>query len=491
MLRRYILLLSLGPLATPLLCSTYRQPVFESLDLTLVTLNRLRLQPVSERVPGLLPLKSRALPASVRLYLRPTGQIDFYSSVVGRAAARIRRAVAPGSRTKYNLRDSRLVAQAVGLWLDTHIMPDPGPGSDARPCIDQRLAYPKVSVLLKGGHADGDGRALAALALLRALKVPARLATARGALVVQYWVAAKPALSPKARRHRPRSRASRSHGPQAPLGWWECMDAGVNDYEIDAWSLDPSGLARLRWKPKQELVASLVGWERVAFAEGDSVSARAAFSASLEAGALSGTAMACPLTVAADAVLKNLSAGEVSLWVLTAQHWRLKTEGSMLAMRRVLILTPYRPDLSDWGREQKGSVRASDIEVQGVWSDRPERLRLHKDLQDEWSSPPPAFGMLHWYELGVRRQADLLQAALKDGRVQGVALRSDNLAPRQGWSIVVNAEGSTESARTEVDAGGRFSVLMSPDMVKDRCLDVTLSRPGQENTLQKLLTNLP
>lgn len=493
------LLLALGGLSAalslplPLSAGASGPPVYESLDLTLVTLNRLSLEPVKERDAGLLPLKSKELPVSVRIYLKPTAQLDTLSGAVDRAAARIRRALAPGSRQKDALRDSRRVAQAVGLWLDTHVTPDAGADTDdgriSRSCEDIRLEYPRVSAMLNTGQADSDGRVLVAVALLRALKVPARVATARGALVAQYWVAAKaPAWSPSRRRGR-NHKDARSMAPRPPLGWWECMEPGIGDAEIDAWSLDPSSLARLRWQPKQELQASVVGWERAAFDEGDSPAAHAAFDASLAYGSLTGTGQARPLSAAAAAVLQDLTQGASILWVLTAQHWRMRTEGVMTAMRSVQILSPYRPDLPSWGREQRGEVRASDLEAEGVWSDRPGRLRLHTDeaLSNDWDSPPPAFGMLHWYELGVRRPVDVLEAERKAGSVDGVALRGDNLTPRQGWKVTVSADGTTQSAATEVGEDGHFSLPLDPALDSAACLNVTLLGPAGEGELQRLL----
>jgi hypothetical protein len=480
-------------LSLPLSAGAAGPPVYESLDLTLVTLNRLSLEPAKERAAGLLPLKAKDLPVSVRIYLKPTAQLDTLSRAVDKAAARIRRALAPGSRQKDALRDSRGVVQAVGLWLDTHLVPEPVGDEDldpaSRSCQDIRQEYPKVSAMLESGQTDSDGRVLVAVALLRALKVPARVATARGGLVAQYWVAAKaPAWTPSHRRGRNR-KSARSTAPRPPLGWWECMEPGIVDAEIDAWSLDPSSLARLRWQPKQDLQASVVGWERAAFDEGDSRAAHAAFDASLAYGSLTDTGQARDLSAAADAVLQNLTQGAAILWVLTAQHWRMRTEGVMTAMQSVQILSPYRPDLPSWGREQRGAVRASDIESEGVWSDRPRRLHLHTDadLQNDWDSPPPAFGMLHWYDLGVRRPEDVLEAERKAGSVDGVALRADNLTPRQGWEVTVSADGTTQSAETEVGEDGHFSLPLDAALDSAPCLDVTLLGPGGEGDLQRLL----
>ncbi|HTA17578.1 MAG TPA: hypothetical protein VK786_07520, partial [bacterium] len=138
---------------------------------------------------------------------------------------------------------------------------------------------------------------------------------------------------------------------------------------------------------------------------------------------------------------------------------------------------------------QRGAVRASDIESEGVWSDRPRRLHLHTDadLQNDWDSPPPAFGMLHWYDLGVRRPEDVLEAERKAGSVDGVALRADNLTPRQGWEVTVSADGTTQSAETEVGEDGHFSLPLDAALDSAPCLDVTLLGPGGEGDLQRLL----
>jgi hypothetical protein len=476
--------------AASVCAASSRPPVSESLDLTLVTLNHMQLEPLRERDAGLLPLKAKDLPNSVRLYLRPSGQLDSLSAAVGRAAAGVRRAMAPGSRQKDALRDSRHVVRALGLWLDTHLLAASGPDPASRPCLDLRMAYPKASALLKEGVTDANGRALVAVAMLRALKVPARMATARGSLVVQYWVSEKAPARPALRR-RGRHGYARSKGPQTPVGWWECMDPGVMDAEIDAWSLDASSLARLRWKPKQQLGVSLVGWERAAFDGGDSLAAHAAFDDALGAGRLKVGTRAQSLSVVAGSVLQSLTRGASTVWVLTAQHWRLRTEGAMDGMQSVQILSPYRPDLSSWGREQRGPVRGSDIEAEGLWSDRPSRLRLHTDLRDEWASPPPALGILHWYDLGVRRPLDILQAYREDGRVTGVVLRTGNLTPLRGWKLTVSAEGTTQSAESSVGEDGQFVLPLDTVLDQAPCLNVSVYGPNGETDTQRLLLGYP
>ncbi|MGH7441108.1 MAG: hypothetical protein ACREKE_00390 [bacterium] len=486
MTRRLLLLLCLAFLATPLFCGPV-PPFDESVDLTLVTLNRMTLRPMPARVAGLLPKKAKSLPASARLFLRATGELDLYSPTLDRAAARIRYALAPRLKDKDVLRDSPAVAKAVGLWLDAHLIADTGTDSDARPSLDWRKAYPKVSTLLRQGHADGNGRALVATALLRILKVPARVAFAKGALTVQYWVAAETPKSHITRHSRHFRR--RPHAPRPPLGWWACMDPGLKDYDVDAWSLDPSSLACMRWKPDQDLSVSLKDWERVAFPQDDSAAARSAFDASLASGFLTRTAQAGSLSVTACAALAALDPGQTraTVWVLTAQHWRLSTEGALQGLSSVEMLTPYCPNLSSWGREQRGELVASELSAQGVWSDRPARLRLHKTIADEWSSPPPAIGILHWYDLGVRRQETVLEASRLGALVHGVVFRGDNLSPRRGWLVRVQDPASTQTASARVDASGRFSVALSPNLAQAECLDVATQAKDEETIEQRLL----
>jgi hypothetical protein len=266
------------------------------------------------------------------------------------------------------------------------------------------------------------------------------------------------------------------------------MDPGVQDVDIDAWSMDPSSLARVRWRPKQELRASLLRWQRAVFDAGDSAAAHTAFSESLALGRLTGTAGTQALSSTADAVLNGLTRGSAVLWVLTAQHWRLSTEGVLTSLRRVQLLTPYRPELASWGREERGPVRALEVEAEGVWCDRPGRLRVDPDLADDWSSPPPALGMLHWYDIGLRRPVDVLEARRGPAKVEGVLLRADNLSPRGGWHVAVGVEGTTLSARTKVGYDGHFHLSLGPDMAAAECLRVSEIRPnGEVGDIQLLL----
>lgn len=450
----FALLLALSPC---LQARVSEPPVRESIDLSAVTLNRLVLQAPVAREAGLMPHSKKQLPLSVQLYLRPSGQLNFLSRAVQKAAAKIRHQLAPGSSQKDRLRDSDLLAGAVRDWLDVSLPLDPGVGWQSKPATDRRLAWPRVSAILEHGSADADGRVMAAVALLRALKVPARVAWARGHLTAQYWVPLK--AEPVKKRKKGAKKA-----PKPPLGWWALLDPSLHEAEVDAWSLDPGVLARVAWFPEQDLNAPAEGWTRAVFAEGDSVAARAAFEASLALGRITGTAGASlSLSRSAQDALQGLTRSSVTLWVLTVQRYELQSEGTMAGMDPIDILTPYRPHLASWGRELNGSVRELELEAQGLFSDRPLRLRLSNGkARDEWKSPPPALGVQHYVSFGLRRFGSVLEAKAEDGRIEGKLLRGDNLTPRKDWELHVTPMGASVSTQTlSTDENGRFGLTLT------------------------------
>lgn len=482
-------------LATALQAGT-QPPVRESIDLSAVTLNRLVLEPATSPLPGLLPAKSQQLPLSVQLYLKPSGQLDHLSRAVQKAAVSIRKAVAPGAKQKDLLRDSPRVASAVREWLDLHLPLDPTVDYGSQPSTDQRTAWPKASALLAGGKSDADGRALAAVALLRALKVPARVAWARGGLTVQYWCALAPPIkaasqpvSRKAKAGRGKRSQAAKKGPKEPQGYWALLDPTLLDAEVDAWSLDAGVLGRSLWKPAQELSATRLAWQRAVFDQGDSLAAQAAYSASLDLGRLTFTAAVAPqaLSPAVQGVLQGLTRGSRTLWVLTVQAWHLQVDGNMGGMDPVQLLTPYRPQLASWSREQRGAVRELELEAQGLWSDRPQRFRLRKgSLGHEWSSPPPALGVLHWVSFGLPRHPQVLQAYRQSDKVDGVLLRADNLSPVLGATVMLAPAGNSSAARSaKVGEDGHFNFTLTPAEAEAQVLDLRAGEAG-EGDVQRL-----
>lgn len=435
-------------------------PVHETLRLSAVTLNRLVIQEEAAREAGLLPLKKDQLPLSVQLYLRPSGQLNFLSGPVQKAAAQVRRSVAPGSKQKDLLRETPRLAEVVNAWVEANLPLDPSLDWGNTPSTDRRLAWPSTSQIISGGKADMDGRALAATSILRALGVPARVAWARGGLTVQYWVPLKPAAPA------PKPKKKAKNAPRPPLGWWALLDPQRQDAEIDAYSLDPGVLARIQWFPEQELKAKALPWQRAVFAQDQSATARAAFAASLELGRLTQTSGA----------MEGVS-GTGTYYVLTVHGYELESEGAMASMDPVDILTPYRPHLSNWGRELPGAVNEMELEAQGLHSDRPLRLRLvNGKPRDEWKSPPPALGVQHYVSTGLRRFGSVLQATRTGDQVQGVLLRADNLSPRVGW--VLSATPSGISVTTGAD--GSFAMNVDADAEW-----VELSTPAESQLLWK------
>jgi hypothetical protein len=459
-MRRFCAFLLAFPLV--LQAGSTEPPVRERLDLRLLTLNRLVLQAAPEHKAGLLPANKSQLPLSVQLYLKPSGALNHLSQPIQKAAAKIRRQIAPGAKQKDRLRESPRVAEAVRAYLD-EALPLSAIAWSSDASTDLRMAWPKASEILAAGKADAEGRARVAVSLLRALGVPARTAWARGQLTAQYWVALQPEpKTPTA--PKPKGKAKKAKGvsaPKPPLGWWEPLDPALDPVEIDAWSLDAGVLGRILWEPEQQLSLTGSAWERVVFAEGDSAAARAAYDASLSLGRLTQTAGALQsLSAAARA-----AAPGATLWVLTWQRYQLETEGAMASMDPFDVLSPYRPHLASWGRELPSRVHELECEAQGYWSDRPKHLRGDAAKpRDEWKSPPPALGVLHYASTGVRRMSSVLQAKRDGDQLSGKLLRADNLSPRASWDLGVYAPGTTLTTHTvSSDSEGRFGLSLTAE----------------------------
>jgi hypothetical protein len=435
-------------------------PVNDAIILTRATLSRLELNAPAGHAAGLLPEKKDRLPLSVGLYLKPSGQLDSLHASLQKAARAVRTQVAPGSKQKDRLRDSQAVAAAVWAYLNENLPVDPSANLGAQASTDWRLAWPKASEILASGKADADGRALVEVALLRALRIPARTAWAQGRLVAQYWVALAPEAAPK---KSAAGRGRKSSAPKPPLGFWALLDPSLQDLDVEAWSLDNGALKRLHWAPEQELSVTRSAWQRRVYAAADSQTAKAALDYFNLNGHLPPAVTASAGVALSAAPAVDLS-GEGVFYVLTQESFRLETEGSMAYAESVDLLSPYRPQLPQWGRECTPRVRALELEAQALWSDRPERVRLRSGdkPRDEWQSPPPALGVLHYLSFGLRRPGSVLQAARSSTQVSGVLLRANNLSPREGWPLQLNAQGvSVPSQTLALPADGHFCLTLT------------------------------
>ena len=441
-------------------------PVNDAVILTRVTLSRLELLAPVTHTPGLLPEKKEHLPLSVQLYLKPSGQLDSTHASLQKAAQKVRKQVAPGAKQKALLRDSVAVSQEVWVYLEEALPVDANLDLSGQPRTDWRLSWPKASEILSAGKTDADGRALVEVALLRALKVPARTAWAKGRLATQYWVAMAPeavargASKPKASKGKSKKKAK--NAPKTALGYWALLDPSLHDEDIEAWSLDNGALKRLHWAPEQELSVQRLGWHREVYAASESQTARAR----LDALASNGRWIAQSTSPTASALSPSAAldlSGAGTWYVLTQESFRLETEGSLAPAESIDLLSPYRPQQPQ-GREAAPRVSALELEAQALWSDRPERLRLRSGNKprDEWQSPPPAVGMLHYLSFGLRRPATVLQAKRSATMVSGVCLRADNLSPRAGWELQLAAQGvSTPSQVLKLPEDGHFNLTLT------------------------------
>jgi hypothetical protein len=459
------LLLFFSSLALPLFGAAAdrgQAPVNDSVILTRVSLSRLELAAPLSASAGLLPEKKERLPLSVQLYLKPSGQLNSMSAAVQKAAQKLRRQLAPGAKQKDRLRDSVVLAGAVWAYLNEVLPVDPAVDPGIQPRTDWRLAWPSAGEILSSGKADADGRAMVEVALLRALRVPARVAWARGHLAAQYWVALPPAALKAAEKALPKgkktgkSRTKKGSAPKPPLGYWALLDPRLQDAEIEAWSLDNGVLKRLHWTPEQELSVQRLSWHRKIYAASESLTAKA----DLALLASAGRWMPDPLSPTPQPDLSV--AGR--FYVLTQESFRLECQGAMAPAEAVDLLSPYRPQLPQWGREVAPRVTALELEAQALWSDRPDRLRLRSGnkLRDEWQSPPPALGVLHYLSFGLRRPNSVLQATRSAGEVSGVFLRADNLTPRSGWVLQLAPQGvSTPSQTLTLGEDAHFSLSLT------------------------------
>jgi hypothetical protein len=134
-------------------------------------------------------------------------------------------------------------------------------------------------------------------------------------------------------------------------------------------------------------------------------------------------------------------------------------------------------------------VRELELEEQGLWSDRPSRFRLRKgSLGHEWSSPPPALGVLHWISFGLPKHAQVLQAKRSSVAVDGVLLRADNLSPQTGRSVMLVPQGLSTTARgAQVGEDGHFGFTLTPAENESEAL--ILSTEGGNGQETQILMN--
>lgn len=454
-------------------------PVRDHVSLAAVTLSRIVPGPAAKDLElALLPEKENQLPNSVRLYLKPSKQLNSNTLPVQKAAQVVRRKVAPGAKQAKDLRDVQKLVEAVDAYIAENLKEDAALDDGLRPATDWRLAWPMASAILTRGTAEAAGREIVRVAMLRSLKVPARTCFAGGRLRTQYWQPVKPlpgAVLPKAVAKKPVKGKSKK-GYKAPytgpvLGRWMLAGTLAAGETIDAYSLDQGTLALLKWEPAQELAVKVESFERVYFSQDMEVDARAAYGLALRDGrVMPGHGGA------ADAASYQSLSSNAFVFALTVWRVRLTTDGSMAPMEPVDLISPYQPHLASWNREAAPALREMEVEKDGagLWSDRPERMKLRQGkATDEWASPPPALGVLHYLACGLRRPGNVLEAALEAGKLKGKFLRADNLNPQAGAGLVVEARSDTATALTfTTQADGAFDVELPELLRQARVLHV-------------------
>jgi hypothetical protein len=392
---------------------------------------------------------SKKLPSSISIYLKPSNVIDSHSPVVQKAARQVLKLLGPQA-TKQTLEDPRLLAEAVRAWVDMNFSP-PDEDYEPRPyATDLRTLLPKASRLIKISQADAPGRVRVRLALLRALGVPARACWLRGEPAVQYWAQwIKDGDEPKSSKSNSKNK-KKSAGPPKVKGEWVLDETAFAGETPEAWSMDAGDLAPALWLPEQEL-AYTADLERAYFNLSETSIAMATLDYVSRNGHL-------PLSVTARVLPPRKGT-----WLLIANHrTRFYTEGSMEALNPMELLLPYRPRLASWGSQQRPAPESLETLATAFWTDRPDRARIKKDGQwsDDYKSPPPAYGMLHYASIGLRKPSSVLDAKRIGSQITGKLLRRDSLAPRAGWDVTLTFDDAkaSQSKLLKTDSQGNFQV---------------------------------
>jgi hypothetical protein len=395
----------------------------------------------------------KKLPSSVAVYLKSTKTIDPLNPKIEKAAAEILRALGPEAK-RQTAQDPALLAEAVDAFVDAHLEVAAPEGEEIRLyAIDARLVEPRASEILKRAWAsvEGAGRLRLRIALLRALGVPARECWFRGGLGLQYWAA-----------------YLGDDGGLKLKGEWILDETCFAGEAVDAWAMDAGGLSLATWDPAQELqMVSQV--TRAYYGMGEAQQAQADLDDVKNHGCLSREALRRRVAP------RPGRSGQATPWIMLALHEvSFTAEGPMAYISPMEWLTPYVPHFKSWGEEAHPQSGALELLAQGYWSNRPERVRAKGSVaRDDWKSPPPALGMLHYDMVNLRRPASVLEAKVQGTRLSGKLLRADSLAPRAHAELQVEFRpGPLALKKIKSDANGEFSVELKPEELRSRWIYV-------------------
>ena len=453
--QKYRLALAALSIAGPLWAGS-EPPLLDSMRISAAVLLKAEPARPSELTGEWQKWPSKKLPLSASLYLKPSNVIDSRSEKVKKAARQALALLGRGA-AKPALEDPRILADAARGWTELYLTA-PDDHAQARfYAMDSRLRIPKASAIIGLGQADHEGRVRVRAALLRAMGVPARIVSLRGEAELEYFA------------------ALHSDAPTKLKGMWVLDATQFGGEPVEATALDPGDLAFALWKPEQELGKEAV-IERAYYSLSDTAKAMADLDYVKAYGRL-------PLS-ASTRVLPPRKGS----WLLLANHRaRFSTEGGMEALSALDLLLPYRPRLASWGSEARPVPDSLDTVATASFSDRPSRLRNFKkgDWVDEYKSPPPAYGVLHYATFSTRKPQSVLDAKLVGGTLKGKLLRRDSLAPSAGWDVTVALSGTAKplpDKKASTDATGEFSIELSPEELKARFLTVAGGQGSVDNT---------
>jgi hypothetical protein len=310
------------------------------------------------------PKKPR-FPESVKPFLKATGLLDTANGSVRKAAQAVAKAAA-GSDPLPALRS----------WMDAHFQDAQTPAQFSG---DFRKCWPRASELIRSGKTDVWGRTRVSVAVLRAMGVPARPCWYEGKPYAQAWFF-----------------FGASH--DGARGAWVTETALARGESVDGWALESSEVPPFTAKTGQKLGWQLLPYQRAFYALTETAEADEDFAYLTDHGELS------PRSLQRTApILPAEGTESIRTLVLVRQGVKLEAQGKLKPIAELELLTPYVPHLRSWGKEHPPTGGRLGVIKQALWTDQPSRIRRGtKGLTDDWQSPPPAFGVIHYLSIGIQ-----------------------------------------------------------------------------------------
>src|SRR5258707_15469825 len=110
-------------------------------------------------------MNEKNLPASVKIYLKPSGLIDSTHASVQKAVRQVLKRLKKEMKLNKNEKDPGLLFQGVLWWMDDNLEEASTAKVALDSATDYRKAWPKASAIIRSGKADAWGRVRVGTAL--------------------------------------------------------------------------------------------------------------------------------------------------------------------------------------------------------------------------------------------------------------------------------------------------------------------------------------